>query len=242
MLNLNYRKLKTNEEVEKNVLYRIEENRIIPICEKHKEDRDVVNLEYSLREGQYAFLGKEYRNPIVSKDECKMADIMTFVVDENKKTIYSFVLDIKKDISAFSDDLLKNDAMITAISEVRDFIKQLHDENLQKNSLLVIYQDEEYEEHLDFGIATRSFEPKKFAAVADFLEGLDEAGKPENMQELLWIKLKTSLKPYFSEILKLRNFADKKVYISGRMYDLKVYLMKKQSSTDYVVSIPMKAV
>ena len=242
MLHLNYRELKPNAEVEKNVLYKIEDQRVIPIYEKHKEDSDIVKLEYSFEENQYAFLGKEYRNPAVSKDDCKMADIMTFLVDENKKKIFSFVLDIKKDISAFSDNLLKNDAMITALKEVRDFVKQLHDENLQKNSLLIIYHDENYEETLDFGIATRSFEPEKFVAVADFLEEIDELDKPQNMQELLWVKFKTSLKPYSSEIVKLRNFADEKVCISGRMYNLKVFILEKHSDTEYIATIPMKVV
>lgn len=240
MLHLNYRELKPNLEVEKNVLYKIKDTIVIPIYEKHKEDSDIVNLEYSFEGNQYAFLGKEYRNPAISKDDCKMADIMTFLVDENTKKIYSFILDIKKDISAFSDNLLKNDAIITALKEVRDFVKQLHDENIQKNSLLVIYCDENYEETLDLGLATRSFEPEKFIAVADFLEELDELDKPQNMQELLWVKFKTSLKPYSSEIVKLRDFANKKVFISGQMYDLKVFILEKQSDTEYITAIPMK--
>lgn len=138
--------------------------------------------------------------------------------------------------------MFRDAAIITAIKEVRDFVKQLHDENLQKNSLLVIYRDENYEETLEFGIATRSFEPEKFSAVADFLERLDDLTKPENMQDLLWIKLKTTLKPYSSEIKKLKNFADKKVCISGQTYDLKVFILEKQSETEYVVMIPMRSI
>lgn len=87
-----------------------------------------MKLEYILDEKQYAFLGKEYRSSNFSKAGCKVADIMSSMVDDGKKLIYSVILDIKKDISAFSDDLLKDEAIITAIKEVRDFIKQLHDE------------------------------------------------------------------------------------------------------------------
>lgn len=96
MLQLNDRKLKANAEVERNVLYKIEDSRVVSICENHKEDKDIVNLEYSFEDGQYAFLGKEYRSPSISKDDCKMSDIMTFVIDENNKTINSFILDIKR--------------------------------------------------------------------------------------------------------------------------------------------------
>lgn len=242
MLSLNYTKLKADAELKKNVLYKIEEDRTISICEKHKEDMDVVDLEYSFSDGQCAFIGMEYRNPTVAKEACKIADIMTFVVDANKKTIYSFIMDIKRDISAFSDDLLRKDAVITAIKEVRDFVKQLHDENLQKEGLLLIYRDEGYMEQLEFGIATRSFEPEKFAAVADFLDGINEMDKPDNMQDLLWFKFKTSLRPYLSESVKLREFAVEKVRISGNLYDLKICLLQENDANEYVVSIPMMAV
>ena len=72
------------------------------------------------------------------------------------------------------------------------------------------------------------------------MEELDELDKPQNMQELLWVKFKTSLTPYSSEIVKLRDFANKKVFISGQMYDLKVFILEKQSDTEYITAIPMK--
>lgn len=242
MLRLQGVKLKQNVDVQKNVLYQITEDRAISIYELHTEDTDVVTLDYMFENGQYAYLGQEYRNPSVSKVGCKMADIMTFVVDEERKSIHSLVLDMKKDISAFSDDLLKEGAILVALNEVRDFIKQLHDENVQKNMLLYVYRDEEFVEKLEFGIATRSFEAEKFANVADFLEKLDDMEKPESVPELLWVKFKNSFRPYSSEIVKLRDFSNKRVSISGEQYDLRVYILEKEDEGKYAVTIPMKAV
>lgn len=86
----------------------------------------------------------------------------------------------------------------------------------------------------------RSFESEKFINVTEFLENLDELAKPQNMQELIWMKFKNNLLPYKSEIVKLRNFGNKKVYISGKDYDLKVYILKENDNFEYVTTIPMK--
>lgn len=240
MIDVNFKEIKPNASVQKNVLYKIVKNGVIPICEKHEVDSEIVNLEYSLEENQYAILGNEYRSSNVSKHGCKTADILTCVVDGQKKEIYSFILDMKKNISAFSDDLFRDSAMLIAIKDVRDFIEQLHDENLHKNSFLIYYQDEGYTEQLDFGIATKSFESEKFIAVANFLENLENLQKPEYMQPLVWLKFKTNLMPYVSEIVTLRNFAKQKVSISGQLYELKVFILEKSNETEYATTIPLK--
>lgn len=240
MIDLHFRPLNPSASVQKNVLYKIDENRVVPIPEKHELDSEVVNLEYSLEEKQYAILGNEYRSPSVEKRGCKTADILTCVVDGEKKKIYSLVLDIKRNISAFSDDLFRDSAMLVAIKDVRDFIEQLHDENLHKNSFLIYYQDEGYTEQLEFGIATKSFEGNKFLNVADFLDNLDNLQKPSYMQQLVWLKFKTNLKPYMSEAVTLRNFASRSVCISGILYELKVFILEKVNDLEYATTIPIK--
>jgi len=71
-------------------------------------------------------------------------------------------LDIKRNISAFSDDLLKDNAAITAIKEIVGFIEQIHHSILHKDSLLVYRKNEGYTETEEVGIATRRFEGQKF--------------------------------------------------------------------------------
>lgn len=67
------------------------------------------------------------------KQGCKTADILACAVDENEKKIATFIFDVKSNISAFSDDLLKDQALLTVIKEVRDFVEQIHAEMLHKN-------------------------------------------------------------------------------------------------------------
>lgn len=57
------------------------------------------------------------------------------------KEMDTLIFDVKSNISAFSDDLLKDNAMLTAIKEIRDFAEQIHAEILHKNSLMT-YKNE----------------------------------------------------------------------------------------------------
>lgn len=242
MVSLNTKQLKQGAEIQKNVLYRIDEDRIIPIREKHKDcaDVEIVNLEYTLKEGQYAVVGKEYKSPTVKKDQYKSTDILTCLIDDNNKKIYSLILDIKKNISAFSDDLLKDSALLSAINEVSDFIEQLHHAMLHKESSLLYSRDDGYTETAEVGIATRNFEKEKFLEVADFLERLPEYEKSSNVQSLVWYNFKKNLMPYMSKAEKIRDFANQKVTICNSLYQLHVYLLEKINELEYAVSIEIK--
>lgn len=230
--------IREGESYSNNILYKIDQNRTLPVEEKHETDKDVVCLNYSILENQYGIFGYEYRSSnATSKQGWKTTDVLACIIDEKSQFIKSFILDIKKDISAFSDDLYKDGAVITAIKEVRDFIEQLHDENLHKNSFIIYYQDEGFSESVDFGIATRSFENDKFLNVAVFLESFKDMTKPENMQSLVWNKMRMNLLPYMNEKEKLRDFADEKVVISGKEYKLHVFLLEKRSEVEYAADI-----
>lgn len=239
MFSLNTTKLKQDAQIRKNVLYGIEKDRTVSVREEHDDSPDVeiVNLMYSLKEGQYAIFGKDYRSPTVSKHGCKSTDVLTCLIDDKNKKIYSLILDIKKDISAFSDDLLKDSALLTAIKEVSEFIEQLHHAILHKESFLLYCKDEGYIETTEVGIATRSFEKKKFIEVAEFLEKIMDDEKPVNMQPLLWYKFKNNLMPYVGKARQMKDFANQKVVICGGQAYLHVYLLEWVRGTEYAVSI-----
>lgn len=56
MVKLNTKALKPDMQIQKNVLYQINENRIVPVREEHKDcaDTETVNLRYVLGDRQYA--------------------------------------------------------------------------------------------------------------------------------------------------------------------------------------------
>ena len=243
MREINLRKVKEDTKFEKNILYKRDRDMIVPVIEEHEQDRDIVNLYCSLKDGQYGIFGYEYRSSgAIAKNGWKTTDVLICMVDEQQKRIQSFILDVKRDISAFSDDLFKDGAMITAIKEVRDFIEQLNDENLHKTSFLIYYQADGYEEDVKFGIATRSFEANKFLAVADFLEKLkyNHIEKPSNMPDLIWLKFQRNLNPYKTQVQSLRNFAEKIVEVGGKEYKLQVFLLEKNNESDFEISIPIE--
>ncbi len=242
MINFNIKELKSNAQIQKNTLYRISTDRTVQVCEEHADcgDKEIVNLEYSLEEGQYALFGNEYRNPLVSSKGCKTTDVLTCLIDDEYSKIYTLILDVKRNISAFSDDLFKDNALLVAIKEVSEFVEQLCHAKLHKDSFLLYLKAAGYSEVLEVGIATKVFEREKFLDVAEFLEGLKDLEKPANMQPLVWLKFKNNLAPYVCEAGKLRNFADRLVEIEGETYPLKLYLLKPEKKNEYTVSIHLK--
>lgn len=236
MINLSLRPYNPSKAIDKNNLYRVNETTIIKFIEQHQETKEIVNMEIVLKEEQYGIYANEYRRPGTEKEGCKTTDVLACIIDKKNKKIKSIVFDVKNNISAFSDDLLKEEAMITAIKEVHDFIEQIHAELLHKESFLIYYKDAGYMEHENVGIVTKSFEPEKFRAVAQKLETLMSEEK-KDVSALISLKLKNSIRPYEPEIESLYNFADKKLIISKREYPLRVYILQKENNIDYEITI-----
>lgn len=243
MINLNTQPYDESKPYKKNILYKIDKAVIIPFEETHEDsaNSERVDLVYDLYSHQYGIFAHEYRNPVISKKGCKTADILACVVDESEKKIATFIFDVKSNISAFSDNLLKDNALLTVIKEVRDFAGQIHAEILHKNSFLIYYKDDCFSEDETIGIVTKRFEDRKFAAAADMLEDLFEK-ETDSTRELVEIKLKNSLWPYRNEVKRIRDFSEKRVMLCGRIYDLKVVLLEKVSQAEYEASIKVTVV
>lgn len=239
MISISYRPYDSSKMVQKNVLYRVNEDCIIQFVESHGQCKEIVNVSYSLRDKQYGVYANEFRSPNTAKEGCKTTDVLACVMDEKKRQIFSIVFDVKSNISAFSDDLTKDNAMLTAIKEVRDFIKQLHAEILHKKSFLLYYQDDGYAEDERIAIVTKHFEAEKFRAVANELEKILKGKEKSSISSLITYKMKHNLKPYESEIQPLRDFADKKVIIGSREYDLQVFLLQQINDRDYEITIEL---
>ena len=230
-------KIKPDKKYCKNKLYKIDEPFRLPVSEEHEDEKkETVVLEYNLTEHQYGIFAHEYRSPLIDKRGCKTTDILACAVDEEMKRIDSTILDIKSNISAFSDDLLKEGAMITVIKEVRDFIEQIHQEILHKNSFMIYYIDDGYEEIEHIGIATKRFEPEKFREASDELDHMRNMPESDTLT-MPELKLKTLLNPYLPESKKLRDFADKLVYINGKGYDLNVHILTPISDNEWAVTL-----
>lgn len=238
MIKIKFWPYNSQKKIEKSKLYKVNGNCTVEFIEEQQLGKDIVNLEYHLEDKEYGIYANEYRRPDTLKDGGKVADILACVVDERTKEIYSYIFDVKRNISAFSDDLSRESAMITAINEVRDFIKQLHVEMLHKESFLLYYKDDGYKENMKLGIVTSSFEPEKFKAVAEKLENL-MTNEINSIPSLVSMKLKNNLRPYATEIEPLYNFSEKKIVIGDNVYPLYVFTLQKINETDYEANIKL---
>lgn len=214
-----------SEKCSKNVLYRIDESTTIRFTEDHEDHQEIVYLHFQLENGQYAVYANEYRNPLVEKRGCKTADVFILIVDGQDNRIFSFLFDVKSNISAFSDNLLSDNAMITALKEIRDFLEQLEDTLKSKNAVVALYGGG-YSEQETLGIVTKNFDTAKFEAVAGMYDKIYHEDGTAN--PLILYKLRNNLKPYGSIIERIKQFAQKKVEICGKTYRLHIYLLKEE--------------
>ena len=53
----------------------------------------------------------------------------------------------------------------------------------------------------------------------------------------LEIKLKNSLGPYKNEVKRIRDFSEKEIMLCGKVYDLQVILLEKESESEYTASL-----
>ncbi|MBQ6889091.1 MAG: hypothetical protein IJN54_16445 [Lachnospiraceae bacterium] len=238
MINLVFREFTPLKSVEKNILYKVDKDVIVKFIEQHEVTKEIVNVYFGLKDGQYGIYANEYRRPGTQKEGCKTTDVLSCVVDEQKKEIKSLIFDVKSNISAFSDDLSKTEAMITAIKEVRDFIEQIRAELLHKDSFLLYYKADGYVEEERVGIVTKSFESEKFKRVAEKLERM-VTEEDTDVPTLVSYKLKNNIRAYRTEIEPLYNFADKKIVLNKTTYQLKVFVLQKINDTDYEITIKM---
>lgn len=242
MIRVRMKPWEADKPITKSTLYRINGTDVITFVEVHEDEKtqEQVNLEYELGDQQYGIFSHEYRRPDTFKDGNKAADILACVVDESKKIVYTTICDVKSNISAFSDDLLKDNAMLTAIKEVRDFIEQIHAEILHKNTFMLYYVDDGYKEYERIGIITKHFESKKFLNVAEKLEKLFNDTNPK-VSELPELMLKKNLAPYMCEVKGIKDFSNRIITISSRTYNLQVFLLDKINDEKYMASIRIVA-
>lgn len=228
-----------SKNISKNVLYKVPESMRIQFVESHEDKCERVFLDYQLEDEQFGIYATEYRAPVIKKG-IKTTDIIDCIIDEKQKNIYTLVADVKSNISSFSDDLSKGAALITVIKEVRDFSEQIEDGLLHKENFLMYHKNEGFNERCEMAIFTRNFECEKFRDAAKYIEKLlyEDSEKGQVLAEIV---MKRNLMRYKGEEKRLLKFAEQKLLIKDKEFDLKVYLLKKEkNSGDYTYKIPLK--
>ena len=215
-------RFRSSSECQKNKLYRLETSNTVTFTESHKtgDTEERVQLIYKLENGQYGVYAYEYRSP-GNKDVLKAADIFACVVDDSNRTIRIWILDVKRNISAF--DEYDESGVMTAIKEVRHFVEQINNSVLHKNAFLLNYCSA-YSETERVGIVTTKFESGKFQRVADYLEKI-LSGESNAVSALVRLKTVNNLRSYASESVRLQNFAKQIIKIGEKDCNLHVFIL-----------------
>lgn len=71
MININFRTYNPEKPVQKNMLYKVNDNCLIKFVEEHKDRKEIVNVDFGLKEGQYGIYANEYRSPNTAKEGCR---------------------------------------------------------------------------------------------------------------------------------------------------------------------------
>ena len=238
MIRLHYKSLPVNDAYEKNKLYKIFKSRDIQFVENQDGYRDAVNLEYILENEQYGFFAYEYKSPVTKSKSVKAADVLACAIDKQNKKIYTTIFDVKHNISAFSSDLFKADALITAINNVLDFVEQIHVEILHKNSFMIFFLDDGYEEEEHIGIATLKFDSDKFIKVSELLDKIFQ--EDSSIPQLVSLKLQNDMSSYRGASDTIRNFATRIVEIGSCKYSLDVFLLKEISDCEFETAVKIQ--
>lgn len=225
MNKIQFKEIKS-EKIEKNNLYKVSDSKVVTFEENHTGlgTKEVVNIRYKLDKNQYGFYATEYRPACIQKG-CKTTDILAGIVDDDKKAVYTLICDVKSNISAFSDDLSKGDALLTVIKEVRDFIEQIKAGMLHKKSFMIYYEADGYTEVCETAIATKNFENQKFFDAAEMLEKILDYDERQTTN-LNYLRMRNNLKNYKCEISKLKKFGEEVLLIDEDEYKLSVYILQ----------------
>lgn len=95
MINLDFRLLPENKKVQKNEIYKVNKSCTVDFVEEHDNHKEVVKLVFALDDQQYGIYANEYRRPGINKRGCKTTDVLSCVVDDANKKVYTLIFDVK---------------------------------------------------------------------------------------------------------------------------------------------------
>ncbi|MDF2905956.1 MAG: hypothetical protein K0R34_1277 [Herbinix sp.] len=217
--------------IETNIIYEFAKNCIIPINEKYPDSGDdTIKLVYNFKNEQRALIVREYKPDNIQDEGCKRADILSFVFDDKRNKCLTYILDMKRNITGFDDSENIDSLRKGVISRIKDFIYQLEDTRLTKNSLIAYYEG--YEQIEFFGIITRSFKENRIDILINKLK--DILNINTNINKLLIAKVSITRLSIEKEIDMLEMFKNKQIILSNKKYELHVILLEKcTSSSNY---------
>lgn len=97
MKKLNGTKIRDKENLQKSTLYSVPTAMKLKLEEVHVDDpaKDIVNVDFQLKENEYGVYGNEYRPLYLTKGSCKVLDLLCVLVNDEEKRMASYLFDVK---------------------------------------------------------------------------------------------------------------------------------------------------
>jgi len=158
----------TRNSPQKTVLNEILDNKKVTFSEK--ETGDIVYIDFSIKENQYAMYAEEYISDTITVSGHKKADITAFILDEEAESGKYYLADVKSDVGG-------KDVIFHLCEQWQDGLKYL-------NHTVICYLSEHFniEEHLM--VITRNFDieriKRELASDKEELQNIEE-----NAQKML---------------------------------------------------------
>lgn len=220
----NTQSIKDAECLKNNKLYEVtKDHPTVTIVETHEDSEpEIVDLEFCIPPEGRGIAAKEYRNKDFSSS--KAADILCILLDPAKKEVSSYIYDIKRTMTGFDESKTLEELRKSVVKRIQDFILQLQDSVIHKDSLTVQYiRYENYSEALELGLITREFDDLKLTCLSErLMAGLYETEKDMGV---ISKKYYIASQPLRKEINMVNNFRDKKIEILGRIICFSVFLL-----------------
>ena len=218
------RKLKSSKEPQKGVLNEFSESRTITFSEQ--ETGDMVDVEYQLEENEKGYFSEEYRPDTVAKDDAKMIDITSFIINEKKGMCYWWLYDLKKDVGG------------------QDVIRHLCQQwqaayQYLNNSVLSYLAEIPMETRGNIGVITRNFDTSRIRAEYENLNKTinEMEGNPNSTKPLGIRKADVGLPALRATRDLLKNILNKKVcfrYAGKDMeFEFDIKISEKRGKDEY---------
>lgn len=192
------RKLKKGKEPQKGVLNEFSDSRIITFREQ--EIRDVVDIEYKIKENEKGFFSEEYRPDTVAKEDAKVIDITAFIINEENNICYWWLYDLKKDVGG--QDVIRH-----LCQQYQAAYRYLN------NSVLSYLTDMSMETKGKIGVITRNFDTSRIQTEFESLDEMIKEMEENAKHTMILAKRKASVRlpALREERVLLQNILNRKV-------------------------------
>lgn len=177
-----------------------------------KETKDMVYINFSLKENQYGMYAEEYIPNTLTPDGHKKADITAFILDEDAQKGKYYVADVKSDVGG-------RDVIFHLCEQWQAGLKYL-------NHTVVYQLDDDFDMEKNLMVITRNFDieriKKELNSEKKKIQDMEKYGITSLPAAKLYAQQAVKIK---KECEVLEKFVEKKFYFQDRS-EIKEYLFK----------------